>query len=116
MAMVGRLVTRFGDLRPLYEDHVRENDELLPHVLFGRLTDWIVRAYLAAPHRGDTWKAVIDQLETEFEHGDDNVRELIAVSFLENLPYPGEEGADIAEHLGPNLRAELHQLRGRPSP
>ena len=114
--VVLRLVERFGDLRPLYEEHLRENDELLPHVLFWDFTEWVVRSYLAARQREDTWKAVIDQLETEFEHGDDNVRELLAVSFLENLPYPGEEGADIAERLGPNLSAELHRLRGERSP
>jgi hypothetical protein len=80
-------------------------------VLFWDFTESIVTSYLADQGRDGTWEAITDQLEAEYEDGDAAVRELIAVSFLENLPYPGEKGADIAGHLGPALRAVLDQLR-----
>jgi hypothetical protein len=71
----------------------------------------LVRSYLAAGGWDGAWKAVVDQLEREYERGEDDVRELLAVSFLEHLPYPGQEGADVVEHLGPALLAELRRLR-----
>jgi hypothetical protein len=39
------------------------------------------------------------------------VDEAIAVSFVENLPYPGEPGDALAGELGPKLAAELAAQR-----
>lgn len=44
--------------------------------------------------------------------GSDEVKDLIALSFLENLPYPDKDGADIVDRLGPTLTAEIETLRG----
>ncbi|MBT0769061.1 hypothetical protein KIH74_09000 [Kineosporia sp. J2-2] len=38
--------------------------------------------------------------------------EPIAVSFVENLPYPNEPAAGVVELLGPRLRAQLIRQRG----
>ena len=48
-AVVTQLVKDFPVLRPLLDEHLEENGELLPHVFFGGLTDWLVRSYLASP-------------------------------------------------------------------
>jgi hypothetical protein len=55
-------------------------------------------------------RAVLSLLESEFGV-DRAVDEAIAVSFVENLPYPGEPGADLTGQLGPKLRAELQTQR-----
>ncbi len=46
-----------------------------------------------------------------FEAGSEFVVEMIAVSFIENLSYPGEEGSGIVSLLPANLLAELERQR-----
>jgi len=82
-------------------------------VLFGELTAWLVNAYLADPHAAPeaTWRRILQELERDYDTDDSDVKELLYVSFLENLPYPGEDGARIAEHLGSRLAADLADFR-----
>jgi hypothetical protein len=73
-------VPEFG---PTIDDHVEECGETLPHVLFGDLT----RFLLAAHARGDAdvelrSLAILDEALRE---GDDQVQNLVAVSFVENV-------------------------------
>lgn len=112
-AVVTELVNDFPVLRPLLDEHLEENGELLPHVFFGRLTDWLVRSSLASPQAkpDSDWRHLLDHLEGIYETGSEDVRELLYASFLELLPYPDEEGAQISEHLGPRLAADLNDFR-----
>jgi hypothetical protein len=63
------------------------------------------------PVAADEVRRVLDLLEAELGAGR-AVDEAIAVSFVENLPYPEQPGADIADLLGPKLRAEYDRQRG----
>ncbi len=112
-ALVDRLVDTSPALRPLRQQHLDAFGELSPHMFFGELTAWLVNAYLADPDAGPTatWRRILADLERAYETGDTDVKELLYVSFLENLPYPDEDGAGIAEHLGPGLAADLAELR-----
>lgn len=56
-------------------------------------------------------RAVVELLESLF-HAEGGADEAIAVSFVENLPYPGEAGQPLIALLGPKLRAELEGQRG----
>ena len=67
--------------------------------------------YLAGGPDEPQVRAVLEVLEAEFG-ADHQVDELIAVSFLEQLPYPGQPGAELVTLLGPRLRVELDRLRG----
>ena len=58
----------------------------------------------------DEVRAVLSVLEAELGV-DRGVDEAIAVSFVENLPYPGEPGEALVEQLGPKLRSELDAQR-----
>jgi hypothetical protein len=58
----------------------------------------------------DEVRAVLSVLEAELGV-DRGVDEAIAVSFVENLPYPGEPGDALAGELGPKLKAELQAQR-----
>lgn len=58
----------------------------------------------------DEVRAVLAVLEAELGK-DRGVDEAIAVSFVENLPYPGEPGDALAGELGPKLKAELEAQR-----
>jgi hypothetical protein len=111
--LVARLVNAYPELRPLLAAHLDAYGELFPHVFFGELTRWLVDAYRADPNAGPgaTWLRLVADLEQTYETGDRDIRELLYVSFLENLPYPDEEGASIAGRLGPQLAADLANLR-----
>ncbi len=111
--LVDRLVGTYPELQTLEREHLDAFGEMFPHVFFGALTAWLADAYLADPNAGPeaTWRQILADLEREYETGDTNVKELLYVSFLENLPYPGQKGAQIAEHLGPRLTTDLVDFR-----
>jgi hypothetical protein len=114
-SFVWQLVDRFPAVRSILDEHLSENGgELLPHPFFGDLTRWIVPAVHSDPSSKEylTAKGLLDALEEGLKTGDDDVLNLIAVSFLENLPYRCEEGGDTRDLLGPTLRKELELQRG----
>jgi hypothetical protein len=53
---------------------------------------------------------ILNYLEKAYAAGDEELRELISVSFLENLPRSGESGAELREMVGPNLRKQLRAI------
>jgi hypothetical protein len=81
-----------GELR---DQHVQEYGELLPHVLFGDVTRWLLANHPQSE--------VLQALEAASTSGDADTRELIAASFVENIK-PGAEYADLRGALGPRLR------------
>lgn len=83
------------DLDALRTEHVREYGELLPHVLFGDVTRWLL-AHQPQPR-------VLQILEDAFLAADAETYDLIAASFVENIE-PGPEYADLRDALGPRLR------------
>jgi len=99
--LVRDLVASAPELNAVLLEHLADNDELLPHVLFGDVTRWLVA-------RGpDT--AVLAVLERHMDTGDDEVQNVLVVSFLENLI--GEPGwKAIRRALGPRLRSQLEMM------
>jgi len=109
------LVEKHPSLDPLLREHLVDFGEVLPHVFFGDLTRYVISEFcrFGDDHTatdGPQLKGLLDELERAFAAGTDEVSELIAVSFLENLPRPGEEGAGVRDLLGPALRAELRRI------
>ncbi len=108
--LIDRLVARFPGLKPLLREHLAENfGVVLPHVFMGDLTRHVVSAFTRSRDIEHIW-ALLDELEQSFSRGDEETIELIAVSFLENLPRIGEEGAGVRVLLGPSLRSQLERL------
>jgi hypothetical protein len=110
-----RLARSIGERNPelgaLLTEHIAANyGELLPHLYMGEVTEWLVGA-VASGRQGDV-KDLLAVLEKQFEN-EESVRELITVSFLENLPVPGEPESSIRDLLGPVLRTELQRHEGR---
>ena len=116
--LVDRLAGRFPALEPLLREHRADNfGDVLPHVFFGDLTRFVVGEYRLVRERDDLdgpvggeMRALLDELEHAFASGDDEVCELITVSFLENLPRRGEENEGVRDQLGPTLTSELGRL------
>jgi hypothetical protein len=94
-------------------EHRADNEEILPHLFFGDVARYAVRLHqevgisaTAAPELA----AILVLLEDRFAHGSAAEENLIAVSFLENLPDPGEPGDSLRYALGPTLTRHLRLI------
>lgn len=114
---VVRLVGRIPFLEPTMREHLADNfGEVLPHVFFGDLTRLVVGdvsptadASIAGAGAAE-FRELLDALEEAFAAGPEEISELIAVSFLENLPRRSGDGDRLRDLLGPGLRAELERM------
>lgn len=109
VALVGALCHRFPVLMPVLQEHLDDYDGLLPHVLMADITRSIVQRFRADPSDAIA-QDVVDFIESAFKEAVGNERELISASFLENLPRPGEAGADVRTLLGPALQDQLRRI------
>ena len=118
---VQTLLHKVPEFQPTYHQHVVEFDEVLPHVLMGDFTRFFYLAYLRSNEDNpdaQKWRNVVRDslglLEEAISSSDSRLRNLISVSFLENL-VPSIEGKaeqqqtykQVKELLGPKLREEL---------
>src|SRR5262245_13033672 len=106
-------VARFPNLRPILVEHMRDDfGEILPHLFFSGLTRYVQSLLPLGASKGSQseLQEILDYLEEVYSRGNDELCELIAVSFLENLPRPGEPSAQIREMVGPRLRAQLQMI------
>jgi hypothetical protein len=95
---------------PLLQEHLDDfDDTLLPHILMGDVTRWVIRRFHQDPN-DPTLRQILSFIETAFEHANHDDQELIVVSFLENLPYANQKDAGIRTILGPALQNELRQI------
>ncbi|WP_326728879.1 hypothetical protein OG478_22145 [Streptomyces phaeochromogenes] len=100
-------VPEFGEL---YEIHVENNGEPLPHVFFGLdVTPAVVDSYLGKDPEGPDWRATLEFLEEQSELQVPAITEVIVTSFFDNLPFRGEPGHGIVEHLGPVMAAAFRR-------
>ncbi|MFG3134083.1 hypothetical protein ACGFZU_41150 [Streptomyces tendae] len=101
------LLREFPQLASLHSEHVEFYEEFLPHVFLADVTRWAVSLFTGAG-QGVLGEVVgnrlIDFLEGAYMHGDCVVKELVRISFVENLPYSGQDGFRIHERLAGNLR------------
>lgn len=115
-AVVDRLVNGFPSIRPLLEEHLTDNfGEVLPHLFLGDVTRYLTRlADAVNSPGGGVASAELDRmlaaLDTEFVNGDEEVRELLVVSFLENLARDRGAAQQLRPLLKPGLGGELRKL------
>jgi len=110
---IDRLVAQVPELLPTYTEHLLDNDQLLPHVLLGDVTRFVVglcHVIEADPENSDnecqTMDAIIALMEEAIISGDQNVQELVGTSFVENLA--DNNCLCLEVHLKPALKRELH--------
>jgi hypothetical protein len=87
-----------SDLESTLDEHLEIYGEMLAHIFFGDVTRWIENQFATSPDSVDLCK-VLDLLEEDYKCGNDVVRELLVVSFLENL----DHDSMVFNLLGPNL-------------
>ncbi len=117
--LIERLVAKYPRLKSIFDEHVSDNfGEVLPHLFFGDLTRYVISRLLdvesgVGPKHADAeqeLRALLNDLEDAYATGDEEIRELISVSFLENLPRPGEEASGVRAWLGPELAAQTRVI------
>ena len=98
--LVRDVVANVPELQPLLAEHLADNyGELLPHVFFGDVTRWALREKAV---NSLSLKRLLTLLDASYAKGVPDVQELIAVSFLENLPpgWPAKLGPHLAAARG----------------
>jgi len=109
--LVRRLVAEVPALQGVWAEHLSDNyGEVLPHVLLAEITRYAINAALGTPEDLATARRIVSFLERNFEGGSARIKELVAVSFLENLPRDDQQGHEVWELLGPELAAEAARL------
>ena len=111
-SLVRQIAARFPGLIPILEEHLKDNEEILPHVFFGDLTRYIESLHSMGEVTGSPAElsAILQCLEDAFATGDTELQELVSVSFLEHLPQATEPGAELRKMLGENMRRQLHVI------
>jgi hypothetical protein len=91
------------------DGHVADYDEVLPHVLFGDLTRFVLDGY----QRGDDdlVRRALAFLDSALREGDDAVQNLVGVSFVENVGPWDPDQAHFIAGWPDCLRLEAEQQR-----
>jgi hypothetical protein len=104
-AFVKWLATRHPGLGPVLDEHLAGNDELLPHVLFGDVT----RYALTLAREGEDYdlNRLLSDLDAALGDSEDEVANLVWVSFVENASTDEDEPLRAALRSYPNLARAL---------
>jgi hypothetical protein len=108
---VSRLVAVVPGLVSIFGEHIADNGEPLPHVFMGDVTRFAI-ASAELEDSADSLSMLLTLLEDGLNSGDNEVAELIGVSFVENLC--GEEYAIqlLLPRMGKSLRQEMKYICG----
>ncbi len=103
-SVVPALIEAAPELQTVLGEHLEDmGGEVLPHLLFGDLTRFVAEAH--GQGSDEVVHRILDFLETAIQHGDGYVRNLVAVSFIENIGVWESEMASLVAALPPALRA-----------
>jgi hypothetical protein len=91
------------------DEHVAGFDEMLPHVLFGDLARFVLAAHESRDT--DVEQRSLAFLDRALREGDDEVQNLVAVSFVENVGPHDREQRDFIRTWPKALRAEAERQR-----
>jgi hypothetical protein len=70
-----------------------------------------VDSFLEVPGEESDWRRTLAYLEDKFAQHIPEIDTLIITSFLEDLPYEGQPGAEIVRSLGLQMKAKLAKMR-----
>ena len=108
--VANELLAAVPEFREQYDEHLRDNDELLLHPLFANLARFAVAGQRAGDE--ELVDRVLAAVERLFVEGDPQTKELVAVSFVEHLgaeTEPGEQS--VCQKFPVELAAELRRQR-----
>lgn len=91
----------------IYQEHLRDYDELLPHVLLGDLARFLIARVKEVGTSDLAVQSALALLESAANSGDGRLQNLVLVSFLENLDPDDPPARALKDALAPSLRAQL---------
>ena len=96
------------ELKQRYDEHISANDEILPHIFLGDVTRFVIEASgEGAIGSEDSVCRILNYFEHSMCNSDECVRELISVSFIENLTGHKNVVGQLIPLMGPSLKNEL---------
>jgi hypothetical protein len=108
------LLLRIPEFKSIYDEHVKDNRELLNHVLMGDFTRFVISAFrstreptVTVTEQTTLFRRCLGFLEEAMTSEDPSVRNLVRVSFLENLHQAGGDFEAIRGFLGPKLKEPM---------
>lgn len=112
VSFIEYLLRLVPELKSNYDEHLADNDTLLPHVFMGDVTRFAITE-ADKPRSQIVLVRLLDCLEEGLKGGGDEVEELIVVSFVENLV--GETSAlkRLRLLMRPNLKREVEAVCGQ---
>jgi hypothetical protein len=105
--IVPRLRREVPELAPTLTEHIRDYDEVLPHVFFGDVTRYVCDEL--ARGRVDAVRSILTVLEMAVTSPDREARDLVGASFLENLESKRAVFDALSALAGPEMRQALKQ-------
>jgi hypothetical protein len=105
---INLLVRIVPSLKPVLEKHLDDNPELLPHLFMYYVVLWANSAMLALGGKeisGTEVESLLLTIEDCFGFANEEVDNLICVSFLEDLRGNEPGSSEVIANLGPKLRA-----------
>lgn len=116
VAFVYKFSRKFPEIGVLLDSHKTEySGEILTHVVFGDISRLVVRLQKRSRTSPTDLKAsglldnILKLLEDSFRTETPEIRNLISVSFLENVAGPTEAEIEIREKLGTCLSEEMQK-------
>ena len=72
------MAARFPGLAPMLAEHIKDNDEILPHLFFGDVTRYALSLVRERkPDQKPELRMLLDFLEESFSGGNEELQELI---------------------------------------
>lgn len=104
-SIADNLVFEIPEFKEILIKHKNENGTVLPHVLFGDFTRFVIDHYRKSKNDSKSkiiFEKSLDFIENLLNSGDEKLEELAQVSFLENLLQAEEDYEEIKKHLRKN--------------
>lgn len=114
VSFISELVGKMPKLRAMLEKHVADNRELLPHVFMGDVSRYAIEQHhellRGSSEARISLMLLFSTAETAAREGDEDLKELISVSFLENIAEEIADQPEFLSFLGPSLNRELEPI------
>lgn len=104
------LIKRVPELRPIYEEHLDDNDTLLPHVFMGAVARFVIERVRHGDFRHEGAVAqIMSAIDNSLKSNCPSIQELVSVSFVENLASETDVIQALVPLMGPNTQEEIQK-------
>ncbi len=110
-ALFATILHNVPQFLPRYEEHISDNDELLPYVLMNDFSRFLMEVREDAP----LFRTIVELLNRLYQEGNENVRLLLHSTFSETIAViqDKELHARVWELLSPDLQESVRRFPGR---